>query len=131
MVVDLDHFKEINDQLGHEIGDQVLQAVAQRMLHASRPYDTVARYGGDEFVVLLRDVTRPEHALSAGQSLLQAIRAPIATDAGEQTIACSIGIALYPAHGETFEALLTAADQAMYRVKQSGRNDVALSDAEA
>lgn len=131
MVIDLDHFKEINDQLGHEIGDQVLQAVAQRMLHTSRPYDTVARYGGDEFVVLLRDVTQPEHALSAGQSLLQAIRAPIATDAGEQTIACSIGIALYPAHGKTFEALLSAADQAMYRVKQSGRNDVALSDAEA
>lgn len=131
MVIDLDHFKDINDQRGHDIGDQVLQAVAQRMLHTSRPYDTVARYGGDEFVVLLRDVTQPEHALNAGQSLLQAIRAPIATDAGEQTIACSIGIALYPAHGETFEALLTSADQPMYRVKQSGRNDIALSDAEA
>lgn len=75
-------------------------------------------------------MTLPEHALSAGQSLLRAISAPIATDAGEQRIACSIGIALYPAHGETFEALLTAADQAMYRIKQSGRNDVALSDAE-
>ncbi|EIK52811.1 hypothetical protein YO5_05274 [Stutzerimonas stutzeri TS44] len=129
MIIDLDHFKEINDQLGHEIGDQVLQAVAQRMLHASRPYDTVARYGGDEFVVLLRDMTRPEHALSAGQSLLRAISAPIVTDAGEQTIACSIGIALYPAHGATFETLLNAADHAMYRVKQSGRNGVALSGA--
>lgn len=127
MIVDLDHFKEINDQLGHEIGDQVLQAVALRMQQASRPYDTVARYGGDEFIILLRDIAQAEHAKTAGQAMLQAVNAPIPTDAGEQSVSCSIGIALYPADGATFDELLSAADQAMYRVKQGGRHGVALS----
>ena len=128
MVVDLDRFKEINDQLGHEIGDQVLQAVAQQLRHAVRAYDTAARYGGDEFVVLIRDVASPADAETTARKILHAINVPIATAAGEQRIACSIGVALCPEHGETFDALLSAADQAMYRVKQQGRGNVALYD---
>ncbi|MCW3149703.1 GGDEF domain-containing protein [Stutzerimonas stutzeri] len=128
MVVDLDHFKDINDRFGHEIGDQVLQTVADRMRHATRAYDTVARYGGDEFVVLVRDLATPADAEAAGRQLLQAINLPIETAAGTQSVSCSIGIALCPSQGETFDALLTAADQAMYRIKQRGREGIALSD---
>ncbi|MCF7203949.1 GGDEF domain-containing protein [Pseudomonas oligotrophica] len=125
MVVDLDHFKAINDRFGHEVGDQVLARIAERMLDSTRAYDTVARYGGDEFIVLMRDLAAPQDAEAAARKILEAIGRPIPTAAGVQTISCSIGVALCPIHGESFDTLLNAADQAMYRIKQQGRDNVA------
>lgn len=126
MLVDLDRFKDINDRHGHEVGDQVLRAVAAHLRGAVRAYDTAARYGGDEFVVLVRDVASPADAETAARKILQAVNTPTATDAGEQRVACSIGVALCPHQGTRFDALLNAADQAMYGVKRDGRDNVAL-----
>lgn len=131
MVVDLDRFKETNDRFGHKVGDQVLIAITEHMRQAIRVYDTAARYGGDEFVVLVRDIPSAADAEAAGRKLLHAISMPIATDAGEQRVSCSIGIALCPSDGETLDELLTAADRAMYRVKQQGRENVALCSSDA
>ena len=131
MVVDLDRFKHINDRFGHEVGDQVLIGVAEQMRQVIRLYDTAARYGGDEFVVLVRDMTSAADAEAAGHKLLEAVSLPIATDAGEQRVSCSIGIAMCPDDGENLDELLTAADRAMYQVKQHGRENVALCSGDA
>jgi diguanylate cyclase (GGDEF)-like protein len=131
MVVALDRFKHINDRFGHEVGDQVLIGVAEQMRQVIRLYDTAARYGGDEFVVLVRDMTSTADAEAAGHKLLEAVSLPIATDAGEQRVSCSIGIAMCPADGENLDELLTAADRAMYQVKQHGRENVALCSGDA
>lgn len=127
MLIDLDHFKSINDTCGHEVGDQVLRTVADRMAHQIRSYDTVARYGGDEFVVLVTDLSDPEDAKIMGEKILESIRQPIVTNAGKFSISCSIGVSLCPTHGQRLDTLLKAADHAMYRVKQLGREGVALS----
>jgi len=124
LLIDLDHFKEINDQHGHEVGDEVLIAAATRMTNEIRACDTVARHGGDEFVVLLANTLNLEDAQGVGQKLREAISAPATTSAGQLTLTCSIGVALYPAHGQTLDAMRKAADQAMYRAKASGRNTV-------
>ncbi len=126
MVVDLDHFKEINDKYGHEVGDQVLRAVADRMLQVTRSCDTVARYGGDEFVVLMTDLANPADAEIVGERMLDIIGKPIVTTSGELSVSCSIGVSLCPIHGQNLDILLKAADQAMYGVKQDGREGIAL-----
>ena len=127
MVIDLDHFKEINDKYGHELGDQVLRAVADRMLQEVRSCDTVARYGGDELVVLMTDLASPKDAAIMAERMLEAIGKPIVTTAGELFVSCSIGVSLCPIHGQSLDTLLKAADQAMYSVKQLGREGIALS----
>ena len=127
MVIDLDHFKEINDKCGHEVGDQVLRAVADRLLQETRSCDTVARYGGDELVVLVTDVASPADAEIMSERMLEAIGKPIVTTAGELFVSCSIGVSLCPSHGQSLDTLLKAADQAMYSVKQLGREGIALS----
>lgn len=124
LLIDLDHFKEINDQHGHEVGDEVLIAAATRMTNEIRACDTVARHGGDEFVVLLANTLNQEDALAVGHKLRSAISKPARTSAGELTLTCSIGVALYPADGQTLDAMRKAADQAMYRAKANGRNAV-------
>ncbi|WP_223513832.1 diguanylate cyclase domain-containing protein [Pseudomonas sp. GL-B-19] len=131
LLIDLDHFKEINDQYGHEVGDQVLRAVAKRMLQSTRSCDTVARYGGDEFVVLIANFTDTECAENRAERMLEAIAQPVATSAGELTLSCSIGVSLCPLHGQSLDTLLKAADQAMYGVKQLGRKGVALTECRA
>lgn len=129
LLIDLDHFKDINDHFGHEVGDQVLRALASRMLGATRTGDTVARYGGDEFVVLVTDLDDPENAEIKASKMLEAIGQSIITSAGEISLSCSIGIALCPLHGQTLDTLLKAADQAMYGVKQLGRKGIAMTKA--
>jgi diguanylate cyclase (GGDEF)-like protein len=129
LLIDLDHFKDINDHYGHEVGDQVLRALASRMLGATRTGDTVARYGGDEFVVLVTDLADPENAEIKASKMLEAIGQSIITSAGEISLSCSIGIALCPLHGKTLDTLLKAADQAMYGVKQLGRKGIAMTKA--
>lgn len=128
LLIDLDHFKEINDQYGHEVGDQVLRAVANRMLQATRSRDTVARYGGDEFVILITDLIDLESAQAKAANVLESIARTVKTSAGELSLSCSIGVSLCPNHGESLDSLLKAADQAMYGVKQLGRKGVAVTE---
>ena len=130
LIIDLDHFKEINDNHGHEIGDQVLVASAKRMKAELRSCDTVARYGGDEFAVLLDSVLNAEEAQMVGNKLRDVLSKPISTPAGEMKVTCSIGIAICPTHGETLDELCRDADEAMYRTKKSGRNGVSVFSAE-
>jgi diguanylate cyclase (GGDEF)-like protein/PAS domain S-box-containing protein len=121
LFIDLDHFKNINDSLGHQIGDAVLIEVAQRLRSIVREQDTVARLGGDEFVALLPD-TDADGAAHLAKKLLDAIARPYAAGTQELMITPSIGIALFPNDGTDFEALYRCADTAMYRAKQEGRN---------
>ena len=127
---DLDHFKRINDSLGHSCGDAVLQEVSQRLLRRIRKADTVARVGGDEFVVLLTGLSgdaaqvAKQARLSATQ-LLEAVAAPMQIEGHVLQLGCSIGVALASEHGDTPEDLLKHADTALYGVKASGRNHVA------
>ncbi len=124
VLLDLDHFKAINDRHGHEVGDEVLIECAHRMTTEIRACDTVARHGGDEFVALLANTLSLDDALSVAEKIRRAIARPLETSQGTLSITCSIGVALYPSHGETLDGLRRAADQAMYDSKNRGRNAV-------
>lgn len=122
---DLDRFRDVNDTLGHPLGDRLLQQVALRLVAAAGPDATVARMGGDEFSVLLAKLQperRSEQARAAAESLLRAIDQPYRLDAYEQYVTSSAGVALYPQHGRDDQALLKHADIAMYDAKDAGRN---------
>ena len=121
---DLDRFKPVNDLLGHAAGDAVLVQTARRLLGEIHPADTLARIGGDEFVLLLTNVARPENVSHVTTRMLEAIRKPFHIDGQRVEIGVSIGVALYPGDGPTAEALMRAADTAMYRVKEEGRGSV-------
>lgn|GEM_PF-744375 len=122
MFFDLDRFKNVNDSLGHSIGDELLVQVSQRLLRLVRDQDTVSRLGGDEFVLLLID-TGAEGAVHVAEKVMNAIRAPYRIQHHEINVTLSVGIALYPVDGEDFDGLLKSADIAMYRAKQNGRNN--------
>ncbi|MGZ8190538.1 MAG: EAL domain-containing protein [Methylococcaceae bacterium] len=121
MYLDLDHFKTINDSLGHRIGDELLIAVAGRMTMAVREEDTVSRQGGDEFILILSN-TDANGAAHVAEKLLAAIIQPYQIGQHELVVTPSIGIAIYPGDGNNFEALSQCADLAMYRAKHDGRN---------
>lgn len=122
MYMDLDGFKLVNDAYGHEAGDVVLQEVARRIQQSIRSTDTVARVGGDEFVVLLQNVSDDKEAIRVANLLNKEVRRPIALPNGEQgLVALSIGIALYPQHGTTGALLSEHADQAMYQIKKGAK----------
>lgn len=121
LFLDLDHFKNINDSLGHRVGDRVLIALARRLELQLRPQDMVARMGGDEFVVLATGLQHTQIQALA-QTLLDSTAAPFQIDGHELTISLSIGIATYPQDGDSFDTLYQRADAAMYRAKQAGRN---------
>lgn len=124
MFVDLDKFKPINDEFGHEAGDFVLKTVAERLAHIMRESDTVARIGGDEFVVVLENLDHWESAAIVAKKIIAAFAAPIKLTTGEHVhVGGSIGISLYPDDGQTQDELTRAADAAMYAVKEAGRND--------
>ena len=120
--IDIDHFKNINDSLGHHTGDKVLKTVAQRLSQLLRKGDTVARLGGDEFVITLPDINSSADVLQIVRKVLTSIALPIATDDRELHLTGSIGIALYPEHGKDVDTLMRHADMAMYNAKQLGRN---------
>lgn len=122
MFIDLDHFKNINDTLGHSIGDKLLMEVALRLKHALREQDTISRQGGDEFILVLPG-TDENGAAHTASKLMKAISEPYTIAHHEMVATPSIGIAIYPNDGESFEILLKNADTAMYRVKQQNRND--------
>ena len=123
LYLDLDKFKHINDSLGHAVGDQLLQAVAARLIECVRASDTVSRHGGDEFVVLLADERRPGDAALAAEKILAALALPFII--GEQTLhtSTSIGISAFPLDGTDAAALIKNADTAMYHAKERGRNN--------
>ena len=121
MFMDLDRFKNVNDSLGHHVGDELLVQVAQRLISVLREQDTVCRLGGDEFVLLCVD-TDAAGAAHVATKLLESSAHRYLIDQQELSISFSLGIALYPQDGDSFEALSMSADTAMYRAKQAGRN---------
>ena len=123
LFIDIDHFKIINDTLGHNAGDKLLLSVTQILLDSIRHADTVARFGGDEFIVLLEHIHKPEDTVAITNKLLKALHEPIMISGREVRISASIGIALYPEDGDDFGALLKHADTAMYQAKELGRNN--------
>ncbi|HWH85114.1 MAG TPA: EAL domain-containing protein [Burkholderiaceae bacterium] len=129
--IDLDRFKQINDSLGHDVGDQLLVEVAKRLTATLRGDDVVARMGGDEFVLMLRNVATPAQVESATRKLTQALAAPVNLPGGQTLrISASIGVALCPEHAGDSGALMRQADAAMYRAKRGGRAGWRLADPE-
>jgi diguanylate cyclase (GGDEF)-like protein len=126
MFVDLDHFKLVNDMQGHAAGDELLKEVARRLSACVRSGDTVARISGDEFVVILGDLASSENAPSVAQKVLERLAAPIAVSGRETFVTASIGMAIYPDDGDNADALISAADAAMYRAKESGPQQLLL-----
>jgi diguanylate cyclase (GGDEF)-like protein/PAS domain S-box-containing protein len=122
MVLDLDHFKEINDLLGHAYGDGLLRRVAGRLSGVLRDYDVVARAGGDEFVVLLPEIEQPSVAILVAEKLIAAASESIEAPGRTILMHASIGIALFPDDGQELEGLMSAADDAMYAAKAAGKN---------
>ena len=123
LFVDLDYFKNINDSLGHVIGDRLLQSVAERLVGCVRSTDTVCRQGGDEFVILLAEIEQPRDAAQIAEKLLTALLAPHFIDGHELHVTLSIGISIYPDDADTAEAVMKNADAAMYHAKANGRNN--------
>jgi diguanylate cyclase (GGDEF)-like protein/PAS domain S-box-containing protein len=123
MFIDLDGFKKVNDVHGHDTGDKLLQAVGGQLTQLLRKGDTVARFGGDEFAVMLPELVRREDVEAVAQNLVEGFRHPFPIGQRELRVSVSVGIAVYPQDAETAEALLRKADAAMYRVKGAGRND--------
>ncbi|MBI5891408.1 MAG: EAL domain-containing protein [Nitrosomonadales bacterium] len=122
MLIDLDHFKEVNDTMGHDAGDFLLVDAAQRILHCVRESDTVARMGGDEFVVILPDIDDPANIERIAQKIIGKLASPFLLGEEKAFISASIGITLYPSDADSMETLLKNADQAMYVAKSLGRN---------
>jgi diguanylate cyclase (GGDEF)-like protein len=122
MFMDLDNFKRVNDTLGHPVGDQLLQSVAKRLVACVRGLDTVSRPGGDEFVVLLPEVRRPEDAAIIAAKILAAVAEPFSIDRHELRVTASIGIGIYPDDGPDAETIVKNADIAMYQAKENGRH---------
>jgi diguanylate cyclase (GGDEF)-like protein/PAS domain S-box-containing protein len=123
LFLDLDHFKHINDSLGHAIGDRLLQSVAKRLQACVRSSDTVSRHGGDEFVILLSQVMHSQDAGISAEKILQLLSKPHRIDEHDIHVTASIGIVTYPEDGTDVETLLKNADFAMYQAKDSGRNN--------
>lgn len=123
-LVDIDCFKQINDSLGHADGDVLLATIGQRLLSSVRESDTVARMGGDEFVIVMPEFRSLQDAVRCGEQLLRNASMPIQLSGREITLTLSIGISLYPDGGDSVEELLRNADSAMYSVKDSGRNNL-------
>ncbi|HJW02863.1 MAG TPA: cache domain-containing protein [Azospira sp.] len=122
LFLDLDRFKNINDSLGHAVGDQVLCQVSERLRACIRASDTVSRLGGDEFVILLPELEAPDQAASVAKKLIAAVAEPITVGSYDLSVTPSIGIALFPEDGADGETLLKNADAAMYHAKELGRN---------
>jgi len=123
LFLDLDYFKHINDSLGHAIGDLLLQSVAERLAAGVRATDTLCRQGGDEFVILLAEIEKPQDAANVAEKLLAAFAAPQLIDGHELHVTLSIGISVYPDDGGDVDVLMQKADTAMYHAKAIGRNN--------
>jgi diguanylate cyclase len=125
LFIDLNNFKQINDTLGHAVGDQVLRLTAKRLATAVRQSDTVSRHGGDEFLVLLTDVSDPNDVVQIAINLIAALGRPARVGEHVLRLTASIGISLFPHDGEDTETLIQRADAAMYRAKRKGEGGFA------
>jgi diguanylate cyclase (GGDEF)-like protein/hemerythrin-like metal-binding protein len=121
-MADLDGLKRTNDTLGHQAGDALLQVMAERFLDCIRDSDTVARLGGDEFCILMNEISNGGDAEAIAARIVNAARQPVAVAGQELRVGVSVGIALFPDHGATGNALIAAADAALYEAKRGGRN---------
>lgn len=126
--IDLDKFKVINDTLGHSVGDLVLMEAARRLTGCARHVDTVARFGGDEFLLLLSEINLKEDAAVVAQRILDIFRQPFVVKDHPLHLSASIGIAIYPEHGEDIETLLRISDEALYSTKEKGRNNYIIAE---
>jgi diguanylate cyclase (GGDEF)-like protein/PAS domain S-box-containing protein len=126
--LDLDRFKDVNDSLGHAVGDELLKATGQRLTGITRQSDTVARLGGDEFAILVPEIANTGDAIAAARKILETFKQPVTIDGNQLTVTTSIGIAIYPDNGQSIEEMLQSADKAMYYVKEHGRNSFRLFD---
>ncbi|MGH7738957.1 MAG: EAL domain-containing protein [bacterium] len=126
IVLDLDRFKNINETLGHVLGDRLLVAVAERLMSSMQEGETIARFGGDEFTFLMPQVNQVDEAIQHAQAIIKALTDPFKIDGHELHLTTSMGIAFYPDDGENAEALLKNAETAMYRAKEQGRNNFQL-----
>lgn len=122
LFIDLDHFKDINDTLGHAFGDRLLKIVTGRLTRDMRGADTLARLGGDEFIYLIEQIKRPVDAGAIAEKLIERLRAAFVIDGNELHLSASIGISLFPADGDSVDTLVRNADTAMYQAKAQGRN---------
>jgi diguanylate cyclase (GGDEF)-like protein/PAS domain S-box-containing protein len=122
LFIDLDRFKQINDSLGHAVGDKVLRAVAKRLMAVVRGSDTVGRLGGDEFVVVLSEVDNAQNAARHAERIHAALTESIAIAEHDLQITISIGLSIFPDDGQDADALIACADAAMYHAKENGRN---------
>jgi diguanylate cyclase (GGDEF)-like protein len=127
-LIDLDRFKQINDSLGHAVGDDVLKIVAERLKDSVRSSDTVIRMGGDEFALLLPDITLREEASEVGQKILNELSKVAVIEGHTLHLSGSVGLAFFPEHGDDLKGLLLSADAAMYDAKSRGRDAVSLYD---
>ncbi len=123
MFLDLDHFKNINDTLGHDVGDLLLKGVGERLKTCIRESDTIARLGGDEFAIVLDEIEHPEDATIVAKKIIEVLKAPFNLDEHEVFVSTSIGISVYPLSGSDSITLTKNADIAMYRAKHQGRNN--------
>jgi len=130
LFIDLDHFKEINDSMGHNTGDEVLKIVTQRLNQIIRKEDTLARLGGDEFTVIIEDLKQGQDASLLAQKIIEFLAEPIKIENNSLYVSSSIGISLYPDDGDCSQNLLKYADSAMYKAKDEGRNNFQFYSAE-
>ena len=131
MFIDLDGFKAVNDTFGHDAGDHVLRQIAVRLLACVRETDTVARVGGDEFILIVPEIHMPENAAQIAGKIINILSRPIDFNGQQTAIGASIGIALCPGDGETLDDLMKQADDAMYRAKKAGKNSFCFSTGSA
>ncbi|GEK88248.1 diguanylate cyclase (GGDEF) domain-containing protein [Alkalibacterium putridalgicola] len=129
MFIDLDHFKTVNDQHGHQIGDELLKNVSEKIRNSIHSKDMASRIGGDEFVVLLNEAQK-EHIKHISERILDKLTKPIVINGNECNIGASIGISVYPAHGDTVDELISKSDEAMYCIKKDGRNNYKIAENE-
>ncbi|HSJ79850.1 MAG TPA: diguanylate cyclase, partial [Thiobacillus sp.] len=127
MFLDLDGFKQINDSLGHDAGDMLLSLVADRLVAAVRQEDTVARIGGDEFVIGLWELSHVDAVATLASKVILAVSQPYRIQGHDVRITASVGVGIYPLHGEAVETLMKRADLALYEAKRAGKNNYCIA----